>query len=271
MTGQITFREFEHSGWQSVADGYHDFFAALTAQSIAPLIDSLDLTPGCSALDVATGPGYVAAELALRKAKVTAIDFSSVMVARARELYSGIEFLEGDAEALAFDEGTFDAVAMNFGMLHLDRPEQAVREAHRVLKKGGRFAFSVWSTPDQAKGFGIMLDAIRTRGDFNVPLPVGPPFFRFSSHDESMKVMEESGFQNVSIEIVSMQWRLASSKDFFNAFFTGTPRTGGLLRAQTSDDLKAIQMELDNALAPYMVSEHLEIPMASLIVAGGKA
>ena len=72
---------------------------------------------------------------AARGARVTAVDFSSAMVELARSQNPGIEFREGDAEALPFPEGSFDAVVMNFGMLHLASPERAVSEALRVLDR----------------------------------------------------------------------------------------------------------------------------------------
>src|SRR5205809_6238429 len=62
---------------------------------------------------------------------------------RSSDLSPEIEFREGDAEALPFPEASFDAVVMNFGMLHLAHPERAVAEAFRVLSAGGRFAFTV--------------------------------------------------------------------------------------------------------------------------------
>src|SRR6516162_6555136 len=95
-----------------------------------------------------------------------------------------LTFEDGDAERLPFGDGTFDAVVMNFGMLHLARPERAIAEAHRVLVPGGRYAFTVWAGPDQAVGFGMVLRAIEGHGRTDIRLPEGPPFFQFSNPDE---------------------------------------------------------------------------------------
>ncbi|MBX9692408.1 MAG: methyltransferase domain-containing protein [Cyanobacteria bacterium] len=266
-----TFKEFEHAGWQSVADGYHDYFGSLTQQTITALCSAIEPLSGTKVLDVATGPGYVARELHLRGALVAGIDFSSVMIDRARNLFQDIEFKIDDAENLSFPDGTFDAVAMNFGILHFDEPEKAIAEAYRVLRPNGRFAFSVWDLAEHSLGFKVVLDAVAAKGDPAVQLPPGPPFFRFSNDDESRRVMNDAGFSQVRTERVPMTWVLGTSLDVFNAFYLGTPRTGGLLRAQTSDALDAVKEELSRSTRRFSVGDHLEIPMVSLVVYGQKA
>ena len=138
------FRDFEHAGWTSNVSEYEAAFARITSQAIGPLLDAVDLRPGARMLDVATGPGYVAAAAAERGARAVGVDFSAPMVARARTIYPTVEFQEGDAEAISFPDGSFDAVVMNFGMLHLARPERAMTQAGRVLKPGGMAIFREW-------------------------------------------------------------------------------------------------------------------------------
>lgn len=270
MEKNRTFAEFEHAGWQSVAGVYHDFFGSLTKQAIAPLIDSLELKPGSSVLDIATGPGYVARQLVSRGMVVTALDFSSVMVENARRLYPDIQFIEGDAQELPFGPDSFDAACMNFGILHLDRPELAIEEAFRVLKKGNqfRFAFTAWTDPVNSAAMGLVLEAIKEFGDDSVAIPPGPPFFRFGDPAECEHVLKDAGFQEIKVERVSMIWRLESADDLFHAFHGGTPRTGGLLRAQTEENLLAVKEGVKEAAARYIVDDHLEIPMSCVVASG---
>src|SRR5438552_15190272 len=193
------FRDFEHAGWESNVSEYEDAFARLTSQAIEPLLEAVALRPGIRLLDVATGPGYVAAAAAARGARAVGVDFSAPMVAHARTINPAVEFQEGDAEALPFPDRSFDAVVMNFGMLHLARPERAMTQAARVLKPGGWFAFTVWAKPEEAVGFGIILKAIQSHGNPGVQLPQGPSFFRFSEPAECDRTLSEAGFVSVRV------------------------------------------------------------------------
>ena len=156
------FKDFERAGWESVVAEYDCSFGSLTTQAIEPLLDSVKVTAGVRLLDVASGPGYVAAAAAKLGAVVIGVDFSARMIAEAKRRYPAIEFRQGDAEALPFPDASFDAVVMNFGILHLGRPDQALCEACRVLRVGGRFGFTAWAKPVETAGFGITLGAILT-------------------------------------------------------------------------------------------------------------
>src|SRR5438874_2440380 len=143
------FSEFERARWQAVAAPYHDYFGGLTSQSIGPLLDAVRAVRGTRLLDVASGPGYVAAAASRRGVDATGVDFSSEMVDQARRLHAGVDFREGDAHALPFPDAGFDAVVIAYGMLHFSQPERALAEARRVLRPGGRVAFSVWAPPER--------------------------------------------------------------------------------------------------------------------------
>lgn len=264
------FHDFELAGWQRASDDYHRYFGSLTMQTIGPLLDAVSTgTPG-NLLDVATGPGYVAAEARRRGFSPIGIDFSQPMVDLARTLHAGIDFQLGDAEALTLRDSEFGAVVMNFGMLHLARPEAAIREAHRVLRAGGSFAFSVWAKPEEAVGFAIVLRAVEEFADPNVGLPPGPPFFRFSDRDESARVLEAAGFRSSRVAQIPLIWRLESPSDFFEAFYRGSARTGGLLRAQAPEALRKVREAVEARVAAYRRNGQLEIPMPALVVSGRK-
>jgi SAM-dependent methyltransferase len=160
----LDFHDFEQSGWQRAAGRYGDAFGGLTSQTIARLLNAARVERGTRLLDIASGPGYVAAAAAAQGATACGIDFSSEMVRLAAGRYPGIRFLEGDAEALPFPDASFDAATINFGVLHLARPDAALAEARRVLVAGGRCALTVWAKPDVSVGFGIVLRAIETHG-----------------------------------------------------------------------------------------------------------
>jgi demethylmenaquinone methyltransferase / 2-methoxy-6-polyprenyl-1,4-benzoquinol methylase len=103
--------------------------------------DLAALTPGNRALDVATGTGDLAVELAKRVApggEVVGVDFSERMLELARAKAPSISFQLANALALPFDDGQFDAATVGFGARNFAALEQGLREMIRVVRSGGR-------------------------------------------------------------------------------------------------------------------------------------
>ena len=264
-SGADAFRDFEHAGWQRAVDVYHRTFSPLTAQAVGPLLDAVGAAPGVWLLDVATGPGHTAAAAATRGARVVGVDFSPAMLDLAGRQYPDVEFRQGEAEALPFPDGAFNAVAMNFGLLHLARPDQALIEAHRVLCPGGRVGFTVWAKPEEAVVFGIVLGAIQAHGTLEAPLPPGPPFFRFSEPEECERALRATGFDAPRIEKVPMVWHLPSAEAVIDAMAAGMARTRTLVRAQTPGALRAIYASIRQALGKYDTGQGLVLPMPAVL------
>jgi ubiquinone/menaquinone biosynthesis C-methylase UbiE len=269
-TDTAAFHAFERAGWERAAEPYADTFGALTPQAATPLLDAVGARTGTPLLDVACGPGFVGGLASSLGAHVTAIDFSPAMIEQARRRYPAVRFLDGDAAELPFDDESFDGVVMNFGMLHLARPDQAIAEAHRVLKPGGRYAFTVWAEPSVAVGFGFVIQAVERLGNPLVALPEGPPFFRFSSDAESRTALTRVGFQHVEIRSIPLVWRLGSPDGVFDALSRGGVRTAAVLRAQSADALKAIQDSVRRDVEHYRRGDMFEVPMPAVLTIGRK-
>lgn len=110
-------------------------------------VKALNLKPGERVLDVAAGTGTSSKALAKTGAEVVALDFSPGMVAEGRKRNPGIDFVEGDAEALPFPPSSFDAVTISFGLRNVNNPHVALGEMYRVLKPGGRIVICEFSHP----------------------------------------------------------------------------------------------------------------------------
>ena len=128
-------------------------------------------------LDVAGGTGDIAfraAKAAGSGFKATVCDINSEMLAVGREravarhLDDRVSFVEGNAEALAFPNNTFDAYTIAFGIRNVPRIDLALREAFRVLRPGGRFLCLEFSTVDLPG-----LDRIYDLFSFKVIPPLG--------------------------------------------------------------------------------------------------
>jgi SAM-dependent methyltransferase len=114
-------------------------------------------------LDVACGTGVVAREALTRVGTagfVAGLDANAGMVAVARRLSPDIEFSVGDAAALPFPNGAFGAVLCQFGWMFFQDRTAALREAKRVLKPRGRFAFVVWDAIETAPVFAALAKSL---------------------------------------------------------------------------------------------------------------
>ena len=267
-----SFREFEQAGWEDsgVVTTYDKHLSGVTTQSVDALLGAAGIRDGSRVLDVATGAGYVAGAAAQRGADPIGIDFSAAQVRMARARYPMVRFEQADAEALPFEPETFDAVVNAFGMCHLPDPDAALREAFRVLKRGGRVAFTVWDTPERAVGFGAVYAAVRAHGSMDVGLPAGPNFFLFSDPAQSAKALRSAGFVSPSCQQVPQVWRISAPEKLFEVFAEGTVRAAATLRAQSPRAREAIRVAVRETVAAYKRGDHFEVPMPALVAAATK-
>ncbi|HML08902.1 MAG TPA: class I SAM-dependent methyltransferase [Xanthobacteraceae bacterium] len=121
----------------------------------AKLVKFAQIGPGQKVLDVACGTGVVAVTAALIGAKVAGLDLTPVLIERAQQNAAtagvDIDFIEGDAEVLPYPDAAFDVVVSQFGHIFAPRPAVVTKEMLRVLRPGGRIAFSTWP-PDSLPG-----------------------------------------------------------------------------------------------------------------------
>lgn len=120
----------------------------------ATLVDQVNPLPGQRVLDVATGTGMVAFALARRGCEVVALDQSPDMLAAARRRLEHhrdpkprITFIQGQAEALPFADGEFDALTFTYLLRYVDDRAATMRELARVVKPGGRIGMVEFGVP----------------------------------------------------------------------------------------------------------------------------
>ena len=126
-----------------------------TTPPAAALVKFADVAPGEAVLDVGCGTGVVAVTAARAGASVKGLDLTPALLDRGRENAAiarvEVEFTEGDAEALPYPDASFDVVLSQFGHMFAPRPAVVTAEMLRVLKTGGRIAFSTWP-PEHGMG-----------------------------------------------------------------------------------------------------------------------
>jgi SAM-dependent methyltransferase len=188
----------------------------------------------------------------------------------ARRRYPRIEFREGDAENVAFDPASFDAVVCAFGILHIADPDKAIAEAYRVLRPDGRFAFTVWAGPDRHDFFAIVLKALEAHGNTQVSLPPAPPIFRFSDPGECRNALTQAGFVDVSVVELALKWRAPSIEAIPDCIYKSTVRTSMVLERQTPAARDRIHEAIHKSAERFAQDGAYEIAWPAVLAAARK-
>jgi len=246
MVDTADFEKMERDGWgnPSIAKGYADGFGTATRLVARRLADAVEAAPGTRVLDLCTGHGVVAAELVARGAVVTGLDFSDSMIALARSAVPEARFVYGDAMAMEFPDRSFDAVTIGFGVPHFPDPDQGLAEACRVLKPGGRIAFSIWRGKGSSGSFGWLFDAVGRLADPSITLPEGPDAHAFVDRAQARPVVEAAGFVDMNSHDVASELSLSRPTALFDLFDAAAVRAASLLSRQKETRRNAIRDDL---------------------------
>jgi SAM-dependent methyltransferase len=264
-------RRFERQRHDSLAATYHEFFTPITALAIQPLLDAARAGAGSNLLDIATGPGSVAAKARALGATCIGVDLSPGMIALARASHPDIDFRVAEVEHLPFADGSFDAVVCNFGLGHFPWPEAAVAECRRTLKAGGRMAFSWWDQPDKQRIQGLFREAIAEVGAAPPPdVPAGHSNLRFSDTAEFRNLLVGAGLDDVRVEDHGTTYAIADVDTLWHGGLGSFAMTASAIVNQDAATQAAIRASLERRAAAYRTPAGLVLPIAFKIGSGQK-
>ncbi|MEZ5232464.1 MAG: class I SAM-dependent methyltransferase [Acidimicrobiales bacterium] len=245
------FQDFERNGWNEVAEGYARLIgeSGMTDAVAGALLDGADVRAGMSVVDVASGPGWVAAAAAGRGADAVGVDIATAMVRLAAASYPHVTFREGAAEALPLDDASVDAVVSAWGMPHFADHGAFLAEAQRVLRPGGRLALSTWCPPPQNEVFGLLLGSIAAHGHLDVGLPPGPDMFRFADGEVCAQELGAAGFTEIDVSPLEVALRVDGMDGIVTFLESAAVRSRGLFTAQSAEERAAILTAIEAQLA----------------------
>ncbi len=204
----------QHATWSS-----GDYAVVGTTLQIVgeQLCEALDVRAGQRVLDVAAGNGNASLAAARRWCDVTATDYVPALLGRARERAAAdrlqIEFREADAEALPFQDSSFDAVVSTFGVMFTPDQDKAAAELIRVCRPGGKIGLANW-TPE-----GFIGQIFKTIGK-HLPPPAGVKPPALWGTKARIHEMFETQASSIHIEPRNFVFRYRSPEHWLQIFKT---------------------------------------------------
>lgn len=262
-----SFRDSELSGWTSRADSYDKLFTPLSNQAIPRIIAALGNIRGKRVLDVCCGSGHLTAALISAGADAEGLDFAPTIVAKAAANHPAIRFRQGDAESLPYEMESFDHVVCCYGVMHLERPDLAIADAYRVLRRGGRYVFTQWAKDDEL--LRMVGAAIAAHGDATVVLPPAPPMMRFGDPDECRRALDAAGFRGITVDRIDVEWRDNRAEALLDLIHGSAVRAALLIDAQAPDRRVRIHEAIVAAARANSPSSNAVVVRRPTIVAGG--
>jgi SAM-dependent methyltransferase len=264
------FKAFEAAGWSRRASTYGRVTGAITARFVAPLLDAARVGAGMRVLDVATGPGHVAAAAAARGAEPVGVDIAEGMLAVARRDHPQLDFRTGDAEALPFADSSFVAVVGAFVLNHLPRPELAAAELARVLTAGGRLALSVWDVPERTAFIGLVRDAVARAGEGpSAQPPGGPDPFRFADDAQLRALLEQAGLEEVAVDTIAVRHRVqGDAMELWDGLLAGSVRSAAAVDALSPPARERARAAFAELVEPHSVAGGHELPAVAKVGSG---
>lgn len=208
--------------------GAYPNLAAVFMPIAARLVDAADVGPDDTVLDVACGTGNVALTASRRGADVTGVDITPAMLEAAREratvIGANVDWQEGDAAALPFQDGSFDVTLSCLGHMFVPDADAAGSELVRVTRPGGRIAYAAWTLGSAiAAMMSVLGEYVPSEPESKPSLPPvlwGDP--------ETVRERFRNHVEDISFEAATVMYPALSPAHFWHAM---TRDSGGIMLA----------------------------------------
>jgi ubiquinone/menaquinone biosynthesis C-methylase UbiE len=238
------------------------------------LVDAVDPQPGETIMELAAGvgdTGFAAARRLGSTGRLITTDFSAPMVEaarrRAEELgVANAEFRTLDAERMDLEDASIDGVLCRWGYMLMADPAAALAETRRVLRDGGRVAFSVWGEPELNPWASIPARVLLEHTGAAPPDPSAPGIFAMASEERTRELLSGAGLEPERVENVEMAWRFDSLAHYWHYVTDLAGAIAMVVRALPETEQGALSEEVARRLGPYSEDGGYRIPGVCLNV-----
>ncbi len=247
--------------WGAGGKGYDNVSFAIS-DALAHAAQRLNAKPGQSILDVATGTGWSARNVARTEARVTAVDIAPELLAAAKELSRDrpIEFQLADAECLPFPDRSFDSVISTFGVMFAVDQARAARELARVCRPGGRLVLATW-VPNGAVAefFGVLAKYSDAPPPASSPMAWGEPEYVTSLLGDDFTLNFERGVSHAYHD---------DEDDIWNWYASGFGPVRTLVDGLGPEQRAALKRDVDRYHSHYKTAAGLNVARDYLVIVG---
>ncbi|KUI12090.1 methyltransferase type 11 [Mycobacterium sp. GA-1285] len=262
--------------WASVAPAWGlnaDFVDRRGAAVAQAMLDAVSLRRGERVLELACGPGGVglaAAGLVGPEGAVELTDFAPEMTAIAADRaakagLANVTVRDMDLQRLDYPDATFDVALCREGLMLVPDPSSALRETNRVLKPGGRAAFTVWGPRDRNPWLGLLFDAVTAELGAPVPPPGVPGPFSLETQGTLGELLAGAGFSDVDVREISAPMRTLSIDEWWSVVPSLAGPVAQLLGSLPTEMTAAIRERAGKAVSAFATADGYELPGVSFL------
>ncbi len=270
-----TARQQSRTAWGAVASGWHaqrhDIWKSSRPVS-EWMVRNLDPQPGDTVLELAAGlgdTGLMAARLVGEAGRVIVTDFTPEMVAaarrRAQELgVHNAEFRVLDIERMDLPADSVDGVLCRWAYMLMIDPHAAFAETRRVLRPGGRLAFSVWAARERNPALSLVGGVLESQGHIPPPDPKAPSAFAMADPGRIRELVVGAGFAEPVIEEVAFRLPFADRDAYWRYVTETSASASAVLRAHSPEARNKVREQVHEAARPYRSDGGYDFPAVCL-------
>jgi SAM-dependent methyltransferase len=276
MSGQHeTARQQSRAAWGAVARGWYAQREELWKASRPVtewMVRKLDPQQGDTVLELAAGmadTGLTAARLVGESGRVIVTDFTSEMVAaarrRAEELgVQNAEFRVLDAERMNLETDSVDGVLCRWAYMLMIDPPAAFAETRRVLRPGGRLAFSVWAARERNPALSLVGGVLESQGHIPPPDPEAPSAFAMADPERIRELVVGASFAEPEIEEVAFRWPFAEQDAYWRYLTETAASASPVLRSLPPEEQDKVREQVHEAARQFRSGEGYDFPAVCL-------